>query len=245
MVSMKPLDLLNKISRRTLADEITDRLRDATRAGQIPLGTRLYENEIAAQMGVSRVPVREAIRCLSAEGLVKTIPHRGTFVYRPTRREFEQIASIRVLLEQFVVERVLARWTPECEARLSHIVNEMEQAARLGHHQVVFELDTEFHETLWEIADHDVLLETVSSLRVRISRFLYEATMAVAPDGLGVHVSGHRKVVDALACGDLDRTREVVRDHILTAKDRVMSYCEWPEGTNSAQAVSLEDGDTC
>ena len=91
MASMKPFGSLSRISRRTLADEITENLRDATRAGQIPLGTRLYENEIAAQMGVSRVPVREAIRRLSAEGLVKTIPHRGTFVYQPTRRESRRL----------------------------------------------------------------------------------------------------------------------------------------------------------
>lgn len=226
---MGPLDSLSQLSRRTLADEITDRLRDAIRAGQIPLGSRLYENEIAAQMGVSRVPVREAIRRLSAEGLIKSIPHRGNYVYQPTRREFEEIASIRVLLEQFVAERVLVRWSSEYEARLGRIVEEMTRTARAGDHQGVFELDTKFHESLWKIADHDVLLEIVSSLRARISRFLYEATMSVPPDGLEAHVAGHRRVVDALTSSDPERVREVIVDHVLTAKERVLAQCEWPD----------------
>jgi DNA-binding GntR family transcriptional regulator len=122
---LEPLDLLGPVSQRTLGDEAAERLRSAIRNGALPPGTRLVERELAERLGVSRIPVREAIQQLVEEGLVKKIPHRGTFVYAPSYEELEEMASLRVILEQFVVERVMARWRLDHEARLGQIVRKI------------------------------------------------------------------------------------------------------------------------
>ncbi len=228
-MTLEPLDLLNPVPQRTLGTEVAERLRGAIRNGTLPPGTRLIERELATRLGVSRIPIREAIQQLVEEGLVKKIPHRGTFVYAPSYDEFEEIASVRVVLERFVMERAIANWQPYHEARLRQIVQEMWRAASQGDRQRVFELDTQFHHFLWEIADHSILLEIVSSLRSRISRFLYEATVVLPPSELEMHVSGHEdQIIETLKSGDVAAAKEVITEHILAAKNRILAYCEWP-----------------
>jgi DNA-binding GntR family transcriptional regulator len=228
MASSNSLSSLQPVRQRTLSYEVADRLRDAIRDGSLSLGSRLVERELAEQMGVSRIPVREAIRQLVEEGLVTKVPHHGTFVYSPSDRDLEEIASLRVVLERFVVERVMARWQPEYETRLEQIVAEMEQAAVRGDHRRVAVLDTQFHHVIWEMANHSILQEIVSGLRSRLSRFLYETTIAVPPAELTTHAVGHREMLEVLRSGEVRAAKAYITEHILTAKDRLLAYCEWP-----------------
>ena len=223
---MEPIDLLNPVSQRTLSAEAAEHLRSAISSGTLPPGTRLVERELAKRLGVSRIPVREAIHQLVEEGLVVKIPHRGTFVYAPSYEELEEIASVRVILERFVVERSMARWQPHHEAQLQQIVQEMWRAASQEDRHRVFELDTQFHQTLWQIANHSILLEVVSGLRSRISRFLYEATNALPPSELEVHVGGHDELIDAFKGADVVSTKDAITHHILVAQDRISTYCQ-------------------
>jgi DNA-binding GntR family transcriptional regulator len=101
----------------------------------------------------------------------------------------------------------------------------------------VYELDTEFHRTLWQIADHNILIEVVSELRSRISRFLYEATIALPSSELKMHVAGHEEFIRVLKGGDVIAAKNTVSEHILAAKDRILTYCQGsfpPDGHNSA-----------
>src|SRR5689334_8253936 len=96
--------------RRPLCADVTNRIRAAIQQGQLRPDTPLIERDLAQSLGVSRVPVREAIRTLVEEGVVKKVPHRGAFVYALTREEIEEIYSLRIVLERFVVERVALHW---------------------------------------------------------------------------------------------------------------------------------------
>jgi DNA-binding GntR family transcriptional regulator len=225
-MELEPLNLLRPVSQQTLGAEAAEHLRSAIRNGTLPPGTRLVERELAMRLGVSRIPVREAIHQLVEEGLVVKIPHRGTFVYAPSIEELEEIASLRVVLERFVVERVIANWQPHHEAQLRGIVQEMRHAATDEDRRRVFELDTQFHHTLWEIAEHHILLEVVSSLRSRIGRFLYEATMALPPSELEAHVGGHEELLEAFKGADVMTTKDAITHHILAAEDRILTYCQ-------------------
>lgn len=219
-------DPLSPVPQRTLSDEAAKQLRDAIRSGSLSPGTRLVERELAERLGVSRIPIREAIQKLVDEGLAKKVPRRGTFVYAPSYDDLEEIASLRVALEQLVMERVMAHWQPDHEARLRQIVNDIQRAASREDHQRVFELDTQFHHTLWEIANHGLLFEVVSSLRLRISRFLYEATVALSPSELEVHAAGHVDLIEVLKSGDVIAAKETITEHILSAKNRIQAQCE-------------------
>jgi DNA-binding GntR family transcriptional regulator len=226
---VKTLNDLSPVQLTTLSHEVANRLRNAIRTGEFPLGTRLVERDLAERLGVSRIPVREAIQQLVEEGLVQKTPHRGTFVHSPTRNEIEEISSLRVLLECFVVERVLANWQPSHETRLRKIVETMRRAAIDNDMQRLFEQDYLFHSALWEIADHSLLLEVVSGLRARINRFLAEATAVLPASQRDMHIDSHDYLIDILKKGDVAEAKTEITNHVLGAKTRILAYCDLPE----------------
>lgn len=225
---MASLDLA-PVEQRTLSDEAAARLRGAIRNGSLRAGVRLVERDLAERLGMSRIPIREAIQRLVEEGLVVKTPHRGTFVYAPTRAEIEEICSLRVVLECFVAERVISYWRPEYETRLREIVNGMRAVAAQSDLQQVYEMDYLFHSALWEIAEHSLLLEVVSSLRSRLNRFLHEAIGALNTSQLDSHIASHDDLIEILKSGDVPRAKEMFTQHVLGARDRILTYCILPD----------------
>ena len=146
----------------SVAGRVADQLRDLIRDGAYAPGARLVERAIARELGTSHIPVREALARLAEEGLVVRLPRRGARVAELSSRSLEEISSVRVVLEQFVCERVLERWTPSAEAELMRLARRMASAAERGSTKAVGELDVRFHETLWQLADHELLLEVAA-----------------------------------------------------------------------------------
>ena len=215
---------LEPVSQQTRGHEVTERIRSAIRSGLLMPGTRLIEAELAKSLAVSRIPVREALQRLAEEGLVRKVPHYGTFVYSPTEEEIEQISSLRGVLERFVVERVIERWQGQHETTLRQIVTRMRAAATLRDLHQISELDYEFHRTLWEIADHALLLEVAASLRARISRFLHEANQALLEAELDTHIDSHDTFIDILKRRNIEAAHAEVNRHIQGAKVRILNY---------------------
>jgi len=216
---------LRPVVQRTLSDEVAERLRDSIKQGSLAPGARLVERDLAEQLGVSRIPIREAIHRLVEEGLVRKEPRHGTFVYVPSVDEIEEISSLRVVLERFVVDRAIAHWTPGHQVLLQHIIDEMRQAASERDFQKVYEQDFQFHYHLWTIANHSILLEVVSSLRSRISRFLYEAVSAIpAKSQYDVYIASHSDLLAVLKSGNVVAAQAGITKHVLDSKDRILAY---------------------
>lgn len=220
---------LKRVEQRTLCDDAADRLRDAIRNGLLRPGTRLVERDLAERLGMSRIPVREAIQRLAEEGLIEKSPHRGTFVYAPTRKEIEEICSLRVVLERFVVERVMAVWLSAHEVDLAAIIDQMRQAARRNDVHQLHECDYLFHSTLWSIADHTLLLEVVSGLRSRINRFLFEAAGVLPASELDMHISSHDSLIAVLKGSDVALAQAEMTNHVLAARNRILTYCNFTD----------------
>ncbi len=223
------MDLLNlaPVEPRTLSDEAAHRLRAAIRDGVLRPGIRLVERDLAERLGMSRIPVREAIQRLVEEGLVQKAPHRGTFVYAPTKQEIEEISSLRVVLECFVTERVVARWTPALEVELRQVVELMRTAAAHDDWQQIHEWDYQFHSILWEVAEHTLLLEVVSGLRTRINRFLFEAAGLLPATNLEAHINTHDVLIDVLKQGNVADAQQEMTRHVLAATKRILTYCNF------------------
>lgn len=224
------------VEQRTLGDEAADRLRTAIRSGNLRPGERLVERDLAERLGMSRIPIREAIHRLAEEGLVRKLTHRGTFVYAPTLAEIEEISSLRVVLERFVVERVITNWTIVHEARLQEVVEYMRNAATNKDVHGVSDQDYLFHRVLWEIADHRLLLEVVASLGARINRFLHEANGILTAEQLDAHVVAHEQLIKVLQRGDVLRAQDEMTQHVLSAKSRILNYCNFPDGVAISEA---------
>ncbi len=204
-----------------LSDEVAKRLRRAIKGGSLSPGTHLVEQDIAEQLLVSRMPVRVAIQKLIDEGLVIREPRRGAFVHTFSAKELDEVTSIRVALEKLVVQFAIPNWSDAIEAELERIVEQMFAAANDGDKQAIFELDVKFHSALWELSDHAILIEVVSSLRSRISRFLAEANDSLSPAELMQHVAKHRELVDVLKQGDIPKAKAAMTEHILISRERI------------------------
>ena len=204
-----------------LSEEVAKRLRRAIKGGHLQPGTHLVEQDIAQQFRVSRMPVRIAIQKLIDEGLVIKEPRRGAFVHTYSAKELDEVTSIRITLELMVVEFALPNWSAAVEAELESIVDQMFAAANDGDRQAIFELDVKFHSLLWELSEHAILIEVVSSLRSRISRFLAEANDRVSPTELMQHVATHRELVDVLKQRDIPKAKAAMTEHIWNSRERI------------------------
>ena len=98
---------LNQITNKPLREQVLDALRDAIVHGELKPGQPIVENDLAAQLGISRAPIREALQILNSEGLLETIPYHGTTVRALTRCDIEELYSLRSVLEAFAVSRIV------------------------------------------------------------------------------------------------------------------------------------------
>jgi len=212
---------LRPLPDQSIAERVTDEIRAAIHDGRYPPGMRLVERRLADMLGVSHIPVREALARLADEGLVERLPRRGSRVAGLSIQQLQELSSIRILLEEVVVVRVQERLNPRIEAELDKLVTGMEEAARRGNEQRVFDLDQRLHERLWALAEHSILHELVSQLRGRISAFLRGATSALDTEELEQHAATHRELVDAITKGSPKDAKSTVAKHISAAAERL------------------------
>jgi DNA-binding GntR family transcriptional regulator len=205
----------------SLADAVAERLRADILSGVYAPGDRLVERRLAQRFSVSHIPLREALARLVEEGLVERLPRRGARVASLSPRMLEEISSLRVVLEQFVIRRLRGRFTPAARADLQAIVDRMMRAARQHDFALVHELDQQFHEYLWRLADHTLLVEVAGQLRSRVSHFLRAAAAPLGPSGMRRHAQSHQELLDIIASGDQRAAEEAMERHIGAAAQRI------------------------
>lgn len=212
---------LSSVTDQNISEKVANEVREAIQNGELSPGERLVERALAARLGVSHIPVREALAKLAEEGLVERTPRRGARVAALTEEELFEISSLRIVLEQFVCHRVQEVWSDEIESRLRKIVDAMIAASERGDVDKMFALDRRFHEELWEAADHKLLLAIASQLRGRINGFLRAANGALAPEELVSHSTSHNRLISALASGNPELASAEMAAHIEIAANRI------------------------
>ena len=206
---------------RSAVTAVVEQLRAAINDGSYPPGARLVERRVATELGVSHIPVREALTRLEEEGLVVRLPRRGARVAELSARTLDEISSLRVVLEQFVVQRVQAAWTARAQADLQAIVDEMIGAATRHDTTRVLELDQLFHERLWRLADHQILIEVAAQMRGRTNRFFRAAASSLPVDDLRKHAETHQHLLDVIASGTPTAAATATRRHVEIAARRI------------------------
>lgn len=211
---------VRSVSDQNIAEQVTDELRAAIHSGELAPGERLVERKLAERLGVSHIPVREALTRLAEERLITREPRRGARVAELTAQDLEEISSLRIVLEQFMAIRVQERWSEESAARLGAIIQAMSDAAP-GDIDEVLRQDRLFHETLADLAEHRFLDEVSGQLRGRITGFIHAANSALDPTEQEEHVRSHQQIVDAIASGDPERAQAVIAEHVTRAVQRI------------------------
>ncbi len=211
---------LGELERSTLSANIVEILRENIVRGDLAPGERLIEAELARQLGVSRGPLREALRVLETEGLLQNYPGRGSFVTRFSARDIREVYSLRSVLEGEAMRRAAANCSADDLEKLQAILDAMFIAAKDGVPSEVINLDFQFHSLIWEIADHHLLKQTLQGITTQIRIFLAVQTHLYTD--LQEGISDHKQIVEALQNQDGEGGARIMRTHLHVAEDVVL-----------------------
>ncbi len=206
------LSTMDAVSARLLSTEVASTLRREILAGRFKAGERLIETDVASELGVSRGPVREALKVLRAEGLIGEKPNRGAFVISLTEIDVREIYDLRAGLEARAARLLARARRAEDAATLRPLVDDIVRAASSGDAGATFAADLAFHKTLLERTGNSRLLEsftrTVPLLRALIP--LDEAAYASLTDV----AQEHWRLVQAIEDGEEDAAARFAEQHV-------------------------------
>jgi DNA-binding GntR family transcriptional regulator len=207
--------------RRSLGEDVADRLRDAILHGELAPGEHLREEELANRLQVSRGPVRAALALLEREGLTRSSHHRGVVVAELSEEDLFEVYTLRSALELLAVRLVVDRGTEEDFQAIRESLTRFTTALskRITARDAA-RLDLEFHDSIFAGAHHARLQQAWSEIRVATYKFLLSRNIA-NPDWRDVTVSGHMEIVQALEARKETAAMKIVADHIEAAHARI------------------------
>jgi GntR family transcriptional regulator of gluconate operon len=199
----------------SLGERISCELRLQIIKGVIQPGIVLSENQIAAEFGTSRSPVREALKTLSTEGLIR-LERMGAVVLGLTSKDIEELYDVRFLIENFVLQRLAKDPHENLVATLNKIIDKMEFAAKY-HDYVEFSYqDLHFHEVMIAAVNHTRILHLWNGIRHIVLTALLVATekrFAKDTQGAATVINNHRSIVNALVSKDAAYIEKIVEAH--------------------------------
>jgi DNA-binding GntR family transcriptional regulator len=215
---------LAPLEKRSLADNVVASLREAIVSGRFAPSERLQETALAEFLGVSRGPIREALRQLEREGMVIKYPNRGTFVARLSPGDAEEVYSLRLALEKLAMRWAIRNALPEHLAGMQACVDSMAQMAeRQTTEQEAAQVDIEFHDALYKSTGHSRLYEAWWNLRTQVHILLLSRNLVYTDYLRESAVSYHQAIVDVIRAKDEEQAVLVIEHHITEAYERVMA----------------------
>lgn len=203
---------------KTRQELVTDAIRAAILRGRFRPGDRLDQTDLAEELNVSRSPVREALRVLTAEDLVTHYPHRGTVVTERTVDELKELLFVRQLLEGAAARRAVPHMTPE---RLAELMNIIEEAEASPNMERVLALNNEFHTTVYGAFEQSYLLAEIQKIRNKIAP--YNRLYLDNPGQKAAAWSDHRRIYEACAAGDVERAVTETANHLARVFDGIIA----------------------
>ena len=188
--------VLNTNAYLPLRDVVFHTLREAILKGELKPGERLMELQLASRLGVSRTPIREAIRMLELEGLAVTMPRKGAEVAKMTEKDMEDVLKIRKALDELAVGLACDNMTEEELKQLYVALKNFEESIRSGDVKQIAQADVEFHDSIYQAADNPKLVTMLNNLRD--PRLIEE----------------HQGIYDGLKRKDKEAVVEIVSHHV-------------------------------
>jgi DNA-binding GntR family transcriptional regulator len=206
-------------SARSLSAQVAERIRAAIVDGRFPLGEALSELKLAAVLGVSRTPVREALTALQLQGLIEIRPQAGSFVFMPSEEDVGELAEFRRVLEVTALRFSFARRRGEALRDMRAAVEVMERARQADDRLAVAHADTAFHQAIAENSANEHLIAAYGLVSGRIAALRTHNLMATDTIRMQAE-SEHRSIIGAFGKGDIDRAEAVLAEHILRLRLR-------------------------
>ncbi|MCR5216001.1 MAG: GntR family transcriptional regulator [Lachnospiraceae bacterium] len=195
-----------------LRDVVFNTLRQAILKGEMEPGERLMEIALANKLGVSRTPIREAIRKLELEGLVNMIPRKGAVVASISEKDMKDVLEVRVTLEELVVELAIKHITPEALKELKEAQANFERAVVSKDIVTIVDADVAFHDVIYNQTDNRRLINIISNLREQMYRYRLEYIKDARSHS--ILISEHNDIIHYIEIGDVERAKKAIHDHI-------------------------------
>lgn len=221
-----------RIAPTALYQEVAERLRQRIFAHELLPGTWVDEQKLAEQYGISRTPLREALKVLASEGLVILKPRRGCYVTEISPQDLDDIFPLIALLEGRCAAEAVAKMTPADLEQLTAIHERLELSAREERIADFFEANQEFHKTIQELANNRWLLQVIQDLRkvLKLSRL-----HSLSLEGrLQQSLEEHRTILAALKAGDAPLVEKAMHDHLLSGREALARMQEHQAATKAA-----------
>ena len=218
---------LEVLQSHSLATVVRHELERRILAGEIAPGAKLTEQDVAADLKVSRGPVREAFRALEQAGLVRTEKNRGVFVRTLTHFEADELYEVRAGLDSLIGRLAAERCTPAHARELRELLRGMQKAAKARSVDDYYPLNVRFHELLARISGNAALLATYQRL-VKELHLYRRQTLAHGPGSFPASTHGHESIVAAVTAGDAERAATLLYEHAMQSRDRLHRSLERP-----------------
>ena len=210
-----------------LRDVVFNTLRQAILKGELKPGERLMEIALAEKLGVSRTPIREAMRKLELEGLVVMIPRRGAQVANITEKDLNDVLEVRIALENVAIEKACTRMSEEDMGRLWLAAKEFEHTMAEGNLVRLAEADVVFHEIIYRASDNKRLYQVLNNLREQIYR--YRVEYLKEEETRNVLVKEHEELTKAIRQRDVKKAQEISFRHIENQRRAIIQSIEAEE----------------
>ena len=196
----------------TVTDYVVDAIRKGILTGDYSLGEKLDQKLLAEKLGVSVIPVREGLRQLEAEGLIRLVPRRGAFVAELSITELKEIYLIREVLEGLAAELAVPNLDPSTFHQLESLLEQMEEATAQQDFSRLLELNRAFHFTIYESSRCPLLLQIIASLWDRSS--LCRRVYLYLPGRASQALAEHKEIYQASKQGDAQWAHQAVRKNV-------------------------------
>ncbi len=212
---------------KPLRDVVFETLRDAIITQVLKPGERLMEIQLADEMGVSRTPVREAIRKLELEGLVVMVPRKGAYVAGVSMKDIHEVYEVRSALEMLAVTLAAERITEEeLDALERQVLRESEEEDKQDGSDLdnIIYIDSSFHDIIYQAAHNQRLVQFVNILQEQLQRF--RAASLARPGRSKTALEEHKQIVEALSDRNGELAARLAREHIENAENAMIASME-------------------
>jgi DNA-binding GntR family transcriptional regulator len=211
------LDPVNLDSYKPLRELVLDAIRSAIMNGTLQPRERLMEIQMAEELGVSRTPIREALRKLELEGFIVMVPRKGAYVSDLSFKDIADVFEIRAALEGLAAGLAAERITDEELEAMERLLVEKKEAITQNNISRLVEVDTRFHEMMYQASRNERLSSIISNLREQIQRF--RLTSLSHPGRMQESLSEHKKITEAIQSRDSQLARQLAQEHIENAEN--------------------------
>ncbi|WP_028306563.1 GntR family transcriptional regulator [Desulfitibacter alkalitolerans] len=214
---LSPVQLENY---KPLREIVLEALKDAIVNGKLKPGERLMEQQVAEELGVSRTPVREAIRKLEIEGFVIIIPRRGAYVSDISLKDIAQVFEVRAAMEALAAGLAAQRIADDQLEKLERKLVEVKNAVDNSDLDNIIQYDTDFHEIIYGASRNDRLVQILNNLREQIQR--YRTASLASPGRLKDTLKEHQELVDAISTRNVALAQKLAKEHIENAENSIL-----------------------